>query len=109
VVCGNCTQHAPPLYAQEIFLGTGDESLDPLEQLRLGKPINPADLSRPYPMKPEVGVPPPPPVLPPSPPLWLQLLQQLGRWIDNFNNFHPSAPPATAPPSCVPEPGYVCA
>jgi len=109
VVCGNCTQHAPPLYAQEIFLGTDDEFLDPLERLRLGKPIDPADLSRPYTTKPEVGVPPPPPVSPPSPPWWMNLLHQLGDFINHFNNFHPSAPPVTAPPSCVPEPGYVCA
>ena len=106
-VCGNCTQQAPPLYAKEIFLGTDDECLDPLARLRPGQRIDPAELSRPYQVKPEMGVPPPPPVSPPSPPLWLQLLQQLGRFIDYFNNFHPSAPPVTAP--CVPEPGYVCA
>jgi len=86
---------------QEIVLGTDDEFLDPLEQARAGERVTPEQLSRPYPFKPQLGVPPPRGASPPPPPVWFQLLQLLEKLFGGGSN---SAPPVL--PDCPP--GYLC-
>ena len=93
---------------QEIFFGVNDEEFDPLQAIEQNKPVTPEQLSRPYPYKPQIGVPPPRGRAPPPPPLWFQMLQLLEKLFGGGGNSAPPIGPGApmGDPSCPP--GYLC-